>query len=138
MRRLYIASPLFSDAEKAFNSALKNSLKAHFQVFLPQEDGILLADRLVLGENAQAVMGEIFTADLTEIKHCDVLVIVLDGRTVDEGAAFELGYAYSLGKKCYGLQTDPRRLLPAGNNPMIEHSCEAIFSSLPDLVKHIA
>jgi nucleoside 2-deoxyribosyltransferase len=42
--RLYLAAPLFSQAEKAFNHDLKKELSAHFEVFLPQEDGGLLLD----------------------------------------------------------------------------------------------
>jgi hypothetical protein len=60
-------------------------------------------------------------------KEADALLLILDGRTVDEGAAFELGIAYWRGKRCVGLQTDPRRLLPMGNNPMIACALERVF-----------
>jgi hypothetical protein len=63
-----------------------------------------------------------------------LLIIVLDGRAVDEGAAFELGYAYALGKPCYGLKTGPRQLLAIGNNPMIDGPLEYIFQSVDELV----
>ncbi len=73
--------------------------------------------------------------DIAALKKCDFVLIVLDGRSVDEGAAFELGYAYALGKVCYGLQTDPRRLLKIGiNNPMIDCALQQVFSSVDDLV----
>jgi len=72
---------------------------------------------------------------LAAIRNCDLLVIVLDGRSVDEGAAFELGYAYAIGKPCYGLQTDPRRLLPFGNNPMLQHALKAVVSNVRDLMR---
>ena len=52
---------------------------------------------------------------------------MLDGRTIDEGAVFELGVAYSSGKCCVGIQTDPRRLLPLGNNPMVECALDRVF-----------
>jgi nucleoside 2-deoxyribosyltransferase len=58
----------------------------------------------------------------------------LDGRTIDEGAAFELGYCAAKDKKCFGLQTDNRRLLITGNNPMIEESLEKIFLNIKDLI----
>lgn len=73
---------------------------------------------------------EVFKIDTAAIDSCDLLLIILDGRTIDEGAAFELGYAHAKGKRCFGLQTDVRRLLSFGNNPMIECSCEIIFDSL--------
>lgn len=44
----------------------------------------------------------------------------MDGRSIDEGASFELGYAFALGKVCVGLKTDNRTLLAIGDNPMIE------------------
>ena len=58
-------------------------------------------------------------------------------QAIDEGAAFELGYAFALGKECYGLQTDVRRLLSSGNNPMIEQSCKEIFTSINDFIATI-
>jgi nucleoside 2-deoxyribosyltransferase len=63
-----------------------------------------------------------------------VLLIVLDGRTVNEGASFELGVAYALEKTCLGLQTDPRRLLPIGNNPMIDAALSQVFASIHELI----
>ncbi|MGY3362466.1 nucleoside 2-deoxyribosyltransferase [Bradyrhizobium sp. GM0.4] len=65
-------------------------------------------------------------------------MIVLDGRTVDEGAAFELGYAFAAGKVCVGLKTDPRMLLPIGDNPMIEVALRKIFHDEDELVDWIA
>jgi nucleoside 2-deoxyribosyltransferase len=75
----------------------------------------------------------VFEEDDRMIRQCDILLIVLDGRTVDEGAAFELGLAYGLGKDCYGIQTDVRRLLPYGNNPMIRYPLTEVFGSLAAL-----
>lgn len=76
----------------------------------------------------------VFDIDIKAIDECDVLIIVMDGRAIDEGASFELGYAHAKGKMCYGLQTDVRRLLLTGNNPMIDCSCERIFSDVDKLV----
>jgi nucleoside 2-deoxyribosyltransferase len=76
----------------------------------------------------------VFDIDRNALDACDLVIIVLDGRSIDEGACFELGYAYAKGKPCYGLQTDSRRLLIYGNNPMIECSCEQIFCDLDELV----
>lgn len=82
-------------------------------------------------------MASIFRSDIEAIRTCDALVIVLDGRSVDEGAAFELGYACAIGKSCFGLQTDPRRLLPVGNNPMIVGALDAILPSTQELIRHL-
>jgi hypothetical protein len=57
---------------------------------------------------------------------------------LDEGASFELGYAFALGKVCVGLKTDPRQLLPIGDNPMIEGALWKLFHEESELVEWIA
>jgi nucleoside 2-deoxyribosyltransferase len=42
------------------------------------------------------------------IRACDGVVAVLDGIDVDSGTAAEVGFAYALGKRIYGLRTDFR------------------------------
>jgi len=98
--------------------------------------GILLAeavankqDSVTLGSLLQGV----FLGDISAIRRADVLLAILDGRAVDEGTAFEVGFAYAIDKPCYGLQTDPRRLLPQGNNPMISQSLKCVFADLEEL-----
>jgi nucleoside 2-deoxyribosyltransferase len=133
-KQIYIAAPLFNESEKAFNKELKTRLARSFDVFLPQEDGGLLVEYVNKGIPVDYASKAVFDTDISALDGCDFLIIVLDGRAVDEGASFELGYAYANGKPCYGLQTDVRRLLPTGNNPMIESSCERIFYKLDDLI----
>jgi nucleoside 2-deoxyribosyltransferase len=134
-KRIYIASPLFSVAELEFNRAIKQQLSEYFEVFLPQEDGGLIIDLVKNGLSPASATRKVFNLDIGALDSCDLLLVVLDGRTIDEGAAFELGYAYAKGKRCYGLQTDVRRLLTYGNNPMIESACEIIFDSLEVMSK---
>jgi nucleoside 2-deoxyribosyltransferase len=133
---LYVAGPLFSEGELEFNRRLSNRLGRYFRVYLPQRDGILLASVARSTRSHQRIpkaAGDIFRADVAAIRNSDVLLIVLDGRAVDEGAAFELGFAHAVGLNCYGLQTDPRRLLPYGNNPMISGALIRVFASLDEL-----
>ena len=68
------------------------------------------------------------------ILDCDCLVAILDGRTIDEGVAFELGVAFSAKKRCFAIQTDSRCLAIWGNNPMITGALEFLFHSVDDLV----
>jgi nucleoside 2-deoxyribosyltransferase len=134
--RLYIAAPLFSLAEKAFNVKVRRLLEPYFETYLPQEDGILLANIASTAQNVEDINSakeSIFQGDLSAINTADLLLAILDGRAIDEGTAFELGFAYAIGKPCFGLQTDPRRLLPYGNNPMIDQSLTQIFDSLDEL-----
>lgn len=132
---LYFAGPLFSQAELDFNAIVAAQLEKHFHVYLPQRDGGLFAD--LVGRQKQSVEAAsafIFRKDVEAIDASDVLLLVLDGRVVDEGASFELGYAYAKGKVCVGLQTDPRRLVPFGNNPMINGPLIQVFSSIEQLL----
>ena len=132
--RLYLAGPLFSDAERTFNHNLKKLLNPHFDVYLPQEDGGLIINMIKAGLTPKLASQKVFDIDIRAMNECDLLLIILDGRTVDEGAAFELGYAHAKGKPCYGLKTDFRQLLSFGNNPMIDGSLESIFESVEELL----
>ncbi|KTT25611.1 hypothetical protein SB14R_06905 [Pseudomonas oryzihabitans] len=127
---VYLAGPLFSEAELNFNLALTERIEQSLDVYLPQRDGGKLVDLLACGVEKRAAYKSIFDRDLRALEAASAVIIVLDGRTIDEGAAFELGYAYAHAKLCFGLQTDPRRLMPAGNNPMIEMPLQKIFHSI--------
>jgi nucleoside 2-deoxyribosyltransferase len=132
--RLYFAAPLFNDPERLFNKEVTHRLGSYFDVFLPQEDGGLIANMIAEGTHPAEAAERVFRLDIEAMIKCDVLLIILDGRTVDEGAAFELGYAFALGKECYGLQTDMRRLLSTGNNPMVDCALRHIFQSVEELM----
>lgn len=136
--RVYLAAPLFSQAERAMNKSLRDAIASFANVYLPQEDGGLILDLVGDGMPLEQAKSKVFQLDIDAIRACDVLVIVLDGRTVDEGAAFELGYAFATGKVCVGLKTDPRMLLPIGDNPMIEVALRKIFHDERDLVSWLA
>jgi len=118
--KIYIAGPLYSDAEKNYNlkvSALLESLDN--STFLPQRDGFLFAELLDKGMASEEAKETIFKKDYDEIKKSDVVVIILDGRVPDEGACVEIGIAYVLGKICIGLKTDSRSLVDGQDNPLI-------------------
>lgn len=121
-RLVYLAAPLFSEAELSFNLRLAGMLEEYVDIYLPQRDGGRLVDLVEKGVSVKSAYQSIFRRDIEALRESDALLFVLDGRSIDEGAAFELGFAYSLGKTCVGLQTDPRRLLPIGNNPMISEA----------------
>lgn len=124
---VYFAAPLFSEAELSFNLKLTEILEENLDVYLPQRDGGKVVDLVAKGVSAKDAYNSIFERDIEALKESQALLIILDGRSIDEGAAFELGVAFATGKCCVGLQTDPRRLLPIGNNPMIDCSLEQVF-----------
>lgn len=106
--RIYYAGPMFSRAELDFNAGVVKELRDKgFEVFLPQENPI---PDLAQGtdEGKRRSMYEIFASDIAAIDSSDILLISMDGRVPDEGACFELGYAYARGKICVGLKTDIR------------------------------
>lgn len=133
--KIYVAGPLFSQAEREFNCRLKQLLQQFFHVYLPQEDGGLLVDMVSNGIPHNIAARKVFAADIAALEECDLFLIILDGRAVDEGAAFELGFASAKRKPCYGLRTDPRQLLPLGNNPMIEGPIKEMFYSTDSLLR---
>ena len=134
---LYLASPLFNKMELDYNKSLKESLSPVFNVFLPQEDGLLLRDLVDNGVPKDVAARMIFEADVKAMNDADIILAVLHGAHIDEGVAFELGYCFSKGKKCIALQEDVRQALPVGNNPMISQSCEIIFKEKKSLFEWV-
>ena len=110
-------------------------MSAHFDVYLPQEDGLLVEDMVKNGVPFLLASQKVFYTDINAINKCDILLIILDGRTVDEGAAMELGVAFSKGKTCIGYSTDPRTLLPNGQNPMISCCLATTVHSVNELLE---
>ena len=133
MKKVYLAGPLFTPLERTLNLQLAILLEERFTVFLPQRDGLLLAGCELTRDQFIKACADVFSSDVRAIAECDILLAVLDGRVIDEGVAFELGYAHALGKLCIGYRTDSRVLLPQGLNPMIECSLFARLASEADV-----
>lgn len=136
--RAYLASPLFSDAERMFNETLSRQLEDLVEVYLPQRDGGLMRDMVNNGINPSIASGQIFQCDIGAICRSDYVIAVLDGGTIDEGVAFELGVAFSHTKRCIGLQTDSRRLSTWGTNPMIKNALEMSFLSVDGIIQWLS
>ena len=132
---VYLAAPLFSDAEKRYNEEVAKELGNYFTIYLPQRDGGLMVDLIKRGHSAAQAGKVVFDMDTRAIQMSSAVIAILDGRVIDEGVALELGYAYALGKPCYGFQTDPRRLLPSGNNPMVMGVLREIAHTIQELAQ---
>jgi nucleoside 2-deoxyribosyltransferase len=132
-KMIYLAGPLFSLAEKMENERLCCALERWCEVFLPQRDGELVPDLIRRGLSQEDAYQAVFERDIAALRACDAVVINLDGRAVDEGAAFELGYACALGKQCVGYRTDVRVLLPWGLNPMVSVPLFDTFTCIESL-----
>jgi nucleoside 2-deoxyribosyltransferase len=106
--KIYLAGPLFSQAEREFNTKVATELRKNgFDVFVPQENSSI-DEYPDTDEKRRRLMNGFFAKDIEAIESSDLLLIVMDGRVPDEGACFELGYAYARGKICVGLKTDTR------------------------------
>jgi nucleoside 2-deoxyribosyltransferase len=139
---IYLAAPLFNQAERAFNSLLTGELEARgFSVFLPQRDGVESLkppyNEMTLDEQYQAI----FATDRDKVLEADVLLFVLDGRVPDEGGCVELGIAYGQkhlleqDKLLIGLQTDTRTAsLGAKCNAMIQGALDDVVDNEHDLI----
>ena len=81
---IYLAGPLFTAAERAFNRRLGDLLvQRGYEVWLPQEH-----------EPASRAARDIFLTDVEGLDSSDVVVANMDGPDPDSGTCWECGYAY--------------------------------------------
>jgi len=128
-KKVYFASPMFNHAEKEFNLRITKVLEEYgYKVFLPQRDGIEAA--LLKDKTEEELTKMIFALDATQVRNADIVFMNIDGRVPDEGASVELGMAYSIGKRCYGLKTDTHSVeFGLEMNPMISGCMIKIFKN---------
>jgi nucleoside 2-deoxyribosyltransferase len=121
--KAYLASPLgFAASTKTFMDQLLAILRAEIEVINPWDYQRFAADfarvpsidsvaerRTLLAH----INHELGKKNAESIQECDAVIAVLDGVDVDSGTAAEIGYAYGLSKRIWGLRTDFRL---AGDN----------------------
>jgi nucleoside 2-deoxyribosyltransferase/predicted secreted protein len=124
--RVYLAAPLFSEGERAYNLSIAQKMKSNFfDVFLPQEAG---DDSHTRDKEEQS---KIFSENIKALEKSDIIVAVIDGADADSGTAWEMGYAYALGKPVFALRTDFRRTgMHEQVNMMLEESAEVVTSEI--------
>jgi nucleoside 2-deoxyribosyltransferase len=139
---LYLAAPLFTQAERSWNLRLAGLLSgAGHPVFLPQAE--VLAIETLDAET-------IFQVDIDGVRSADAVVAVLDGADPDSGTSFECGLAFALGTPIVLVRTDFRAggdALPgqklATVNLMLAQAASAVvnltstLSSLDDLAVEV-
>ncbi|HOU70329.1 MAG TPA: nucleoside 2-deoxyribosyltransferase [Methanothrix sp.] len=132
MLKIYLSGPIFSQADVAWGSRVRQFLEDHIEgsrVIWPYEIA-----------PASAGLREIFQANLRALEEADIMVALLDGTQVDDGTAWEVGWFFSQGKKVLGLRTDLRRAGEADSskvNLMIECSCHSISSRPEELLEQM-
>jgi len=141
---VYVAGPLFSQAEREFLDkmfdvlARSSCLNTLTDFFLPHRDG----GELGKGPSRNGI----FQLDLNRLNASNVVVALLDGQDVDSGTCIELGYAYAKHKKIFGLITDFRAYCTNDNEPhrpnlMVWGVCEngqTLFTNLDALATGFA
>ena len=142
--KIYMAGPLFTAAEQAFNAALATRLR-HYgeEIWLPQEN-----------ETRDTSPEEIFAKDVEGVDWAEMVLANMDGSDPDSGTCWECGYAFEK-KPIIIYRTDFRQ---AGDhktmvNLMLEKSadivldlrnktmseiCDAIINALVDLNEETA
>jgi nucleoside 2-deoxyribosyltransferase len=107
--RVYFAGPLFTPYERLFIDECAARLRAEgIEVFVPHENA------LAAGDTSPAT---IFEKDWKGLSEANAVVALLDGPTVDDGTACEIGIFYALmqtdatKKGIVGLLTDLRATL---------------------------
>ncbi|MEA4855160.1 MAG: nucleoside 2-deoxyribosyltransferase [Solidesulfovibrio sp.] len=137
--RVYLAGPLFTLAERRFMAHLRDRVGA-----LPGVAALWPGDLFVdddLAAMGPAAKEHIFRGCLAGLGGCGLVLAVLDGPQVDDGTAWEIGYAHARGLPVWGLRTDFRS---AGDtvhslvNCMIECSCLNIFNDIEVLIDRLA
>ena len=106
MRKVYFASPLFSNMELRYNAWVVSMIRAAYkdlEVYVPQEQG----DINDKSQYANSLM--IAKPDTEALLASDILIAVLDGLIIDPGVASEIGVAYQAGIPIIGLYTDSRQ-----------------------------
>ncbi len=98
--KLYLAGPLFTQAERAWNAELAARLtEAGHLVFLPQVE--VQAIETLDAET-------IFWIDVDGVRSADAVVAILDGADPDSGTSFECGLAFAIGLPIVLVRTDFR------------------------------
>lgn len=93
--KIYMAGAFFRPETKSKIDSLVEQMRGHgYDVFVPQEHTIPNAWEMSQEDWAEAV----FKMDIAAIQDCDMVYAVYDGLYSDSGTAWEIGYAYALGK----------------------------------------
>lgn len=93
--KVYLAGAFFRPETKSKIDSLVEQMRGHgYDVFVPQEHTVPNAWEMSQEDWAKAV----FKMDIAAIQDCDMVYAVYDGLYSDSGTAWEIGYAYALGK----------------------------------------
>ena len=102
--KIYFAGPLFTPYERSFIDECAAALRADgFEVFVPHEHE--------LTRDVDVTAAWIFAKDRPGIERADAMLAILDGPSVDDGTACEIGMFHAL------MQSDPSKKASSGSSP---------------------
>ncbi len=148
---IYLASPLgFLPYTRAFSDELVALIESHGATVLDPwntEEGRALGELCISGADAPAIAlanRRVGMANIAMIQRCDGILACLDGATVDDGTAAEIGYGVGLGRATSGFRLDSRasgdnRATPVNLQiaALIESSGGAIFEAPEPAITHL-
>ena len=123
-RIVYLAGPLFTQAERIWNKNLGEQLFLKIpdvEIILPQVQAVNFVKENFIdfeGITQNCIQG---------LEKADVIVAILDGSDADSGTCWECGYAYAKGKRIIGVRTDLRGSEDEGLNAMLRRTCEKVI-----------
>ena len=93
--KIYMAGAFFRPETKSkIDSYAAGFRRLGYDVYVPQEHTVPDAWNMSQEDWAR----EVFKMDIAAIQDCDMVYAVYDGLYSDSGTAWEIGYAYALGK----------------------------------------
>ena len=94
--KIYFSGPLFTPYERSFIDECAAALRTDgFEVFVPHEHA--------LARDVDVTAAWIFARDRRGIERADAMLAILDGPSVDDGTACEIGMFHAL------MQSDPSK-----------------------------
>ena len=131
MQKIYLAGPFFNEYEETLVRTVASRLRESFDVFVPMEhtaEGDVEVGDAAWGE-------EIFAIDKRGIEQADFVVALDHGFTSDAGTAWEIGYAYALGKPVYVVSAKED---DGVRSVMLLNGCTRYFGTPSDLFDFLA
>lgn len=157
-KTIYLANPLgFSSLQSRALNDIISALKNSFEVYEPFKSGGDHGEKITAIEQNPSITVVEAKSQLDElnmqigkkneaaIRASDIVVAILDGMPEDTGVSAEIGFAYALGKKIFGLRYDFRycadnlgSIINLQVHYFIRASGGKITKSIEELVKELA
>jgi nucleoside 2-deoxyribosyltransferase len=109
--KAYLANGLFNVGDRIVNDVIAREVRAryflhtgeHMDLYNPMEN------EAINDKESYADSVAIYQADSKPLMESDFLIAVIDGNTIDEGVACEIGMFSTTGKPIFALYTDARQ-----------------------------